>query len=53
MVFPGQVDELLTFSKELVKAELDKTAAIEIELLLAVKLEQLTIDEIEGRLVRT
>ena len=50
IVFPGQTQELVTFARNLIKTELDQTAAMEIDLLEAVKLEYLSIDEIEVKL---
>ena len=50
LVFPGQKLELIDFCKYIIKTELKPAAAIEIELLGALKAEELTIDQIEKRL---
>jgi hypothetical protein len=50
LAFPGQDQELIDFVKYMINNDLDKTAAIEIELLEAFKLQRLTVSEIEGSL---
>jgi len=50
LAFPGQEQELIDFVKYMIQNELGKTAAIEIELLEAFKLERLTVRDIEGSL---
>jgi hypothetical protein len=50
LTFPGQDQELIEFIKYMVQNDLIKTAAIEIELLEAFKLQRLTVSEIEGSL---
>jgi len=47
LAFRGQLKELIEFSKYLINTELEKSVKIEMELLEAVKLQQLSIDEIE------
>ncbi|NQW00016.1 MAG: hypothetical protein HQ483_09990 [Rhodospirillales bacterium] len=50
LTFPGQEQELIEFVKYMIQNELGKTAAIEIELLEAYKLQRLTVRDIEGSL---
>ncbi len=50
LAFPGQEQELIDFVKYMIQNELGKTAAIEIELLEAFKLDRLTVRDIEGSL---
>lgn len=50
LAFPGQEQELIDFVKYMIQNELGKTAAIEIELLEAFKMERLTVRDIEGSL---
>lgn len=50
LAFPGQSQELIDFVKYMIQNELGKTAAIEIELLEAFKLQRLTVSDIEGSL---
>lgn len=50
LAFPGQDQELIDFVKYMIQNELGKTAAIEIELLEAFKLDRLTVRDIEGSL---
>ena len=50
LTFPGQDQELIDFIKYMIQNDLVKTAAIEIELLEAFKLQRLTVSEIEGSL---
>jgi len=52
IVFPGQMSDLIDFVKYMIQTELGKTAAIEIDLLEAFKLKRITVDEIEGGLIR-
>ncbi len=47
LVFPGQTAELRDFSRYLIRTELDNTAAVEIDLLEAIKLKELSIHAIE------
>ncbi len=50
LAFPGQSQELIDFVKYMIQNELGKTAAIEIELLEAFKLQRLSVSDIEGSL---
>ncbi|MEZ7879261.1 MAG: hypothetical protein QMC11_03395 [Rhodospirillales bacterium] len=50
LAFPGQNQELIDFVKYTIQKDLEKTAAIEIELLEAFKLQRLSVSDIEGSL---
>ena len=52
LVYPGQVDELIEFVRYMAANELGQGAIIEIELLKAFKLRQLSMGEIEARLAQ-
>lgn len=51
LAFPGQAPELIEFVRYLIIDQLDKSAAIEIDLLEAFKLKRLTMQDIERSLV--
>ena len=52
LVYPGQVEELIEFVRYMAQNELGQGAIIEIELLKAFKLRQLSMGEIESRLAQ-
>ena len=47
LVFPNQTQELKEFSRYLIKTELENAAVVEIDLLEAIKLKELSIEAIE------
>ena len=53
LVYPGQIEELVEFVRYMAANELGQGAIIEIELLKAFKLRQLSIGDIETSLAQT
>ena len=52
LVYPGQVQELIVFVRHMVAEELGQGVIIEIELLKAFRLRQLSMDDIETGLAQ-